>query len=62
MILDKMMRRTDGDIAFKKLAKEYRKNQKDLQTVKDYSVELQKKNRELMVENERLKKKMTTSI
>lgn len=56
MIMDKMMRITDGDIAFKKLAKEYRNQQMNLEQVKDYSVELQKRNRELMMENERLKK------
>lgn len=56
MILDKMMRRTDGDIAFKKLAKEYRERGKDLECLMNYSLELQKKNRELMIENERLKK------
>lgn len=58
MILDKMMRRTDGDIAFKKLAKEYRNLQTDLLEVKDYAVELQKNNRKLMVENERLRKEV----
>jgi len=55
MILDKMIRRTEGDVAFKKLAKEFRKRYQELEKVKEFSVELQKKNRELMVENERMK-------
>ena len=55
MIRDKMMRRTDGDIAFKELAKKYRKRGQDLEKVKEFALELQKKNRELMIENERMK-------
>ncbi len=53
----KIMRATDSDIAFKKLAKEYREQAMDLEKVKKYAVELQKKNRELMQEKVRPEKK-----
>lgn len=49
-----------GDTAFKELAKEYRHLQKNLQEVKDFALELQTKNRELMIENEKLK--ITTNL
>lgn len=62
MIFNKMLRRTDGDIAFKKLAKEYRYLQKDLQDLKDYALELQKKNKELIIENEKLKLQIRTKM
>lgn len=58
--MDKVMRVSDADVAFKKLAKEYREQGKDLEKVKDYSLVLQKKNRELMVENGKLKRYLST--
>lgn len=45
-----------SDATFKELAKQYRGQQKDLQELKDYALELQKKNRVLMIENEKLRK------
>ena len=61
MILDKMLKRTDGDMAFKKLAKEYREQAKDLEKVKDYAVGLQQENLKIKTENAKLKSQLSHS-
>jgi len=49
------MKKNEAHLAFRKLSTEYRDLQKDLKNVKEFALELQKKNRGLMIENERLR-------